>query len=81
MQSAVCAPLLVRPVARRFSTPSYPACQESLARGVAYLLATQEPDGHWWDFWLPVGASDAWVTAYTALALLDAAAGPHLPAP
>lgn len=81
MQSAVCAPLLVRPVTRRFSTPSYPACQESLARGVAYLLATQEPDGHWWDFWLPVGASDAWVTAYTALALLDAAAGPHLPAP
>ncbi len=54
--------------------------KDALARGVAYLLAAQEPDGSWWDFWLPIGASDAWVTAYTALALLDAAAGPHLPA-
>lgn len=47
--------------------------RDSLERGVRYLLRAQHPAGSWSDFWLPVGASDAWVTAYVGLAL-DAAA-------
>ncbi|HEX2079687.1 MAG TPA: prenyltransferase/squalene oxidase repeat-containing protein [Longimicrobium sp.] len=35
----------------------------------AYLVSAREPDGHWEDYRLPVGVSDAWVTAYVALAL------------
>jgi hypothetical protein len=34
-----------------------------------YLLSQQAPDGHWEEYALPVGASDAWVTAYIGLAL------------
>ncbi|MGD9934344.1 MAG: hypothetical protein AB7T37_11575 [Dehalococcoidia bacterium] len=34
-----------------------------------YLLAGQAADGHWSDYQLPVGESDAWVTAYVAVAL------------
>lgn len=45
---------------------------ESLAAGVRYLARMQHPAGSWSDFWLPVGASDAWVTAYVGIAL-DAA--------
>jgi hypothetical protein len=37
-----------------------------------YLLAGQNPDGSWSDFWLPVGTSDAWVTAYVGLSLCEA---------
>jgi len=36
---------------------------------VAYLLAARAADGRWEDYRLPVGVSDAWVTAYVALAL------------
>jgi hypothetical protein len=32
-------------------------------------VAHQEGDGHWEEYSLPVGASDAWVTAYIGLAL------------
>jgi hypothetical protein len=38
-------------------------------RGLAYLLSCQHPSGSFTDFWLPVGTSDAWVTAYVGLAL------------
>ncbi|THF66794.1 hypothetical protein E7T06_20245 [Deinococcus sp. Arct2-2] len=38
-------------------------------RGLAYLLRCQHPAGSFTDFWLPVGTSDAWVTAYVGLAL------------
>lgn len=46
----------------------------ALARGVRYLVRAQHRAGSWTDFWLPVGTSDAWVTAYVGLALYDAAA-------
>lgn len=81
MQAAVDVPLSVRPAVGQFLKSPYRKRQESLARGVTYLLAMQEPDGSWWDFWLPVGASDAWVTAYIALALLEATTSPLLPKP
>lgn len=43
--------------------------REATSRGIDYLLGTQAADGHWLDYRLPVGASDAWVTAYVGLAL------------
>jgi squalene cyclase len=39
---------------------------------VRYLLTAQDPTGHWEDYRLPVGVSDAWVTAYVGLALVEA---------
>lgn len=33
------------------------------------LVGAQNGDGSWHDFWLPGGASDEWVTAYTGAAL------------
>jgi hypothetical protein len=41
----------------------------SLESGARYLAQRQRPDGHWEDFELPVGSSNAWVTAYVGLAL------------
>lgn len=38
---------------------------------VAYLLARQAADGHWEDYRLPVGRSDAWVTGYVGVALAE----------
>jgi Prenyltransferase and squalene oxidase repeat len=38
-----------------------------------YLIRRQDLDGHWEEYALPVGASDAWVTAYIGLALHSAA--------
>lgn len=49
-----------------------------LAAACAYLLGAQHPAGSWTDFWLPVGTSDAWVTAYTGLALHAVSACPRL---
>jgi hypothetical protein len=46
---------------------------EAIDAGVRYLLAHRFSDGHWEDFDLPVGRSDAWVTAYVGLALAAAA--------
>lgn len=43
--------------------------KNSLEKAVNYLLNTQHTTGSWTDFWLPVGTSDAWVTAYTGLGL------------
>jgi hypothetical protein len=42
-----------------------------MARAAAILGGSQHDDGHWEDFVLPVGRSDAWVTAYVGLALSD----------
>jgi hypothetical protein len=48
----------------------------SLNRAVLYLAKAQHAAGSWTDFWLPVGTSDAWVTAYTGLALQEASVCP-----
>lgn len=45
----------------------------AVQRGVDYLLRRQCADGHWEEYALPVGPSDAWVTAYVGLALADVA--------
>jgi len=37
--------------------------------GIDYLLQAQCTDGHWEEFDLPIGRSDAWMTAYVGLAL------------
>src|SRR5262245_63507547 len=49
-----------------------PAVHDSLAGAATYLSARQKPDGRWEDFDLPVGRSDAWVTAYAGRSLLRA---------
>lgn len=40
-------------------------------RAATALRGRQHDDGHWEDFELPVGRSDAWITAYVGLALSD----------
>lgn len=47
---------------------------EAIRAATEYLLTLQADDGHWEEYDLPVGRSDAWVTAYVGLALH--AAGP-----
>lgn len=39
------------------------------ARAIDFLLARQEPNGAWRDFFLPAGESTDWVTGYVGLAL------------
>lgn len=41
----------------------------AIARGVRYLERSQTRNGSWSDYRLPVGASDAWVTAYAGWSL------------
>ncbi|MDY7574361.1 hypothetical protein [Actimicrobium sp. CCI2.3] len=41
----------------------------ALRAAVAYLTSHQADDGHWQDYRLPVGRSDAWVTGYVGVAL------------
>lgn len=48
------------------------ATLRSLRSGLSYLTRLQDPSGVWTDFWLTVGASNAWVTAYVAETLRDA---------
>jgi hypothetical protein len=43
--------------------------ERAIQRAIAYLAGRQHRDGHWQDFALPVGCSDAWVTAYVGHAL------------
>lgn len=38
-------------------------------RAARWLIARQNADGSWHDFWLPGGASDEWVTSYAGSAL------------
>jgi hypothetical protein len=46
---------------------------------IHYLLTQQNRDGHWKEYSLPVGKSDAWVTGYVGFALARAAKlGPSL---
>jgi hypothetical protein len=46
---------------------------DAIESACAYLLRRQRHDGHWEDYDLPTGRSDAWVTAYVGLALSGAA--------
>jgi hypothetical protein len=51
--------------------------QNSLIRkrirsAIDYLLTIQNKDGSWRDYCLPVGESDQWVTAFTALGVMEA---------
>ncbi len=41
----------------------------AIRASASYLIDHQAADGHWEDYALPVGPSDAWVTAYVGLAL------------
>ena len=41
----------------------------NLVLAVDSLIGAQNADGSWYDFWLPGGASDEWVTAYTGASL------------
>ncbi|HEV3317569.1 MAG TPA: prenyltransferase/squalene oxidase repeat-containing protein [Candidatus Angelobacter sp.] len=43
--------------------PQHRSNADTIAAGMSFLLATRQ-DGHWTDFNLPIGGSDAWVTAY-----------------
>ena len=43
-----------------------------MSKGIDYLLAMQDTAGSWRDYQLPVGESDQWVTAFTALGVLRA---------
>ena len=45
----------------------------AITAGCAYLLGRQHADGGWEDYDLPTGSSDAWVTAYVGVALMDVA--------
>jgi hypothetical protein len=45
--------------------------QEAVRRAEEYLCEAQEPSGYWTDFWLEPGTSDAWVTAFVGLAIVD----------
>jgi hypothetical protein len=55
------------------------ATNDPLSHAVRYLLRNQHPTGSWTDFWLPVGTSDAWATAFVAISLLDAVQTQKLP--
>src|SRR3712207_6308155 len=47
--------------------------RDAITAAIDYLLLRQATDGHWEDFDLPTGRSDAWVTAYVGLVLAHAA--------
>lgn len=57
------------------------ALRQAIDSATGYLLSRQEADGHWRDYRLPVGHSDAWVTGYVGLALADAAGPGEAPRP
>jgi hypothetical protein len=46
---------------------------KALTRALEYLLSHQQKDGHWEEYSLPVGRSDAWVTGYIGYAVAEAA--------
>jgi hypothetical protein len=48
-----------------------PGLQAALDSGIGYLMSRQFDDGHFEDYDLPVGRSDAWITGYVGLALAD----------
>ncbi len=49
-----------------------------LTAAIAYLLRLQASSGAWTDFWLPVGTSDAWATAFVGLGMHAASGSPVL---
>lgn len=49
------------------------AIADAIQAATAYLLSCQAADGHWEDYRLPVGRSDAWVTGYVGVALAESA--------
>lgn len=50
--------------------PLIPTVHAALRAATSYLLSQQADDGSWRDYFgLPMGPSDAWVTAYVALCL------------
>jgi squalene cyclase len=56
--------------------PSVSSLRVAVDRGVDYLLGQQRADGRWEEYALPVGPSDAWVTAYVGLSLAGLARRP-----
>jgi hypothetical protein len=46
--------------------------KRAMTIAIDYLISIQEPDGSWRDYCLPVGESDQWVTAFTALGVFQA---------
>lgn len=46
-------------------------CYAKLQRAVKYLIHIQAENGSWEDYYLPVGSSIAWVTAYVGCALAE----------
>ncbi len=46
-------------------------CYTKLQRAVRYLIHIQAENGSWEDYYLPVGSSIAWVTAYVGYALAE----------
>ncbi len=58
-----------------------PVGSVALERGVGFLCRAQHGPGNWTDFWLSVGTSDEWVTAWTGLSLHGAAQCPKLAGP
>lgn len=79
---APAAPVVRPGPARPIAAPGdvAPDVDATLARGAAFLLAHQSRGGQWLDFALPVGPSDAWVTAYVGLALAGLPAALRTPA-
>jgi hypothetical protein len=54
---------------RQLDAPSLTELQAAVTDGVRYLCTTQQEDGSWTDYQLPVGVSDQWITAFVGLAL------------
>lgn len=46
--------------------------KQMIVNAIDYLISKQERDGSWRDYCLPVGESDQWVTAFTALGVAQA---------
>ncbi|MRS03109.1 hypothetical protein EG832_07790, partial [bacterium] len=53
----------------RSKAPTDDDLGQAVSRAVSFIIDSQSPAGSWLDFNLPVGPSDAWVTAYTGLTL------------
>lgn len=54
------------------------SARDASVGAVRYLRHRQADDGHWEDYQLPTGVSDAWVTAYVGLALHEISAQDHV---
>jgi hypothetical protein len=52
--------------------PADSEMRDALSDAIEFLRAAQSDEGAWWDYRLPVGSSDQWVSAYVGLALAEA---------